>query len=164
MNFDARRVTLEDWPAVKWCWQGYCASPSAIDRKTGEVKIKGSVSLIRSLFLASLTTDCFHMFGLFDGFCTTDPCSAIVTLQEFTTPDINDEGQGVLRQHCYLRSTFSIPGTAREGMDLLDGFMVNWAKSRGHKQITGQCRPHIPERAVGRYGFKFQHVTVGKEI
>jgi len=153
----ARQVCLDDWIYVKGAWVEYCTSLQAKDRKSGKPKIGGTAEQFRSLFLASLTSDAFFMFGVF----IKGACRGVEVLQEFTTPDIDDDGKFVLRRHCFIRMVFLLsPGCGK----LLDDKVVAWAKSRGHVYISGQCRPNIPARAAGRYGYRPRHVVMGKDI
>lgn len=139
----AREVDIGDWTAVLRCWERFQ------DTKHGD-KIEGGLALLKPLFLASLTG---QQMKIFITITPGEEVLAVVSVQEFLMPRVENSIQLMMRPYCFIRAVFSLPGAPRKAVRLLDDVVTMWAKSRGHFMVSGNCRLDFPERLARIYGY-----------
>lgn len=151
----ARAVTLEDWNTIAAAWREFQGG------RYGGV-IEDGEGILRPTFIMSLPPHSpVKVFGLFDD----GRCKAAGAVQECFQPVPSEDGWSLTsRPYTFIRSVFSLPGTPRAAMRQLDKVVIEWAKSRGHVAIQGNCRLNFPERLAAMYGYYPQATIFGKRL
>lgn len=153
-----RLATLEDWPALKECWESMKKSPDGW-------KIVGEENILRAFFVAGLTVATIALPILVD----EDEVKGFAVLQECVMPEVTSDGTAVhMVPHTFVRALYVSPVVPKDEAIKLEAAMESWASAMGHVMLCGNCRMGFRvkamERAWGARGWKPAHIVVQKDL
>jgi hypothetical protein len=156
MNIVSRKAELEDWLAVKECWE-------TLKNGRHNWKIEGEEPVLRAYFQSSLLSGPLFFPILVDE--ESGRVYGFAIMQEAQMPSPSADGLTMhFYPHSFIRALYVRSGVKPEESALLDQLMTAWAVGRNHILMTGNCRLDFPERFAQRYGYFRQHVVLTKRL
>ena len=156
MMIIAKKAELEDWDAVKKCWQ-------VLKNSRHAWKIEGEEAVLRSYFQSGLVAEPLFFPILLDQL--SGEVRGFAIMQEASMPSPSADGTKIIfYPHSFIRALYVRAGTKPEDSAKLDQLMTAWAQGRNHIMMTGNCRLDFPERFAERYGYFRQHVVLTKRL
>ncbi len=156
MSIIARKAELEDWAAVRDCWQ-------TLKDSRHSWKIEGEEPVLRAYYQSGLVTGALFFPILVEE--DTGIVRGFAIMQEASMPSPSADGLTIMfYPHCFIRALYVQSGVSPEDSLKLDALMTTWAQDRNHILMTGNCRLDFPERFAQRYGYFRQHVVLTKRL
>lgn len=148
-----RLVTLNDWPAVRECWQ-------ALKNSRYAWRIDGTEAVVQAFFVASLTSPMVKVF-----LAETEPdtpLSGILIVQHMHDPIPDLNGTVRMVPSLFIRAVYT---TCADATQKLNEALETYARSVGAVAIHGNCRLDFPDQAAFvKYGFRATHKILRKEL